>query len=36
VRFDRNALVLLNKEDDNPRGTQIFSAVARERATRAI
>jgi large subunit ribosomal protein L14 len=30
VRFDRNALVLLNKEDDNPRGTRIFGAVARE------
>src|SRR5881396_2240161 len=28
VRFDRNALVLLNKEDDNPRGTRIFGAVA--------
>ena len=30
VRFDRNALVMLNKEDDNPRGTRIFGAVARE------
>jgi len=30
VRFDRNALVILNKEDDNPRGTRIFGAVARE------
>src|SRR3974377_1476871 len=30
VRFDRNPLVLLNKEDDNPRGTRIFGAVARE------
>ncbi len=30
VRFDRNAMVLLNKEDDNPRGTRIFGAVARE------
>lgn len=30
VRFDSNALVLLNKEDDNPRGTRIFGAVARE------
>src|SRR5213082_276888 len=30
VRFDRNALVLLNKEDENPRGTRIFGAVARE------
>jgi large subunit ribosomal protein L14 len=30
VKFDRNALVLLNKEDENPRGTRIFGAVARE------
>src|SRR5438045_8558194 len=30
VRFDRNALVILNKEDDNPRGTRIFGAVGRE------
>ena len=30
VRFDRNAMVLLNKEDENPRGTRIFGAVARE------
>jgi large subunit ribosomal protein L14 len=30
VRFDRNALVILNKEDDNPKGTRIFGAVARE------
>ena len=30
VRFDRNALVLINKEDENPRGTRIFGAVARE------
>ena len=30
VRFDRNAIVLLNKEDENPRGTRIFGAVARE------
>ncbi|MFN0059409.1 MAG: 50S ribosomal protein L14 [Planctomycetota bacterium] len=29
VRFDRNALVLLDK-DGNPRGTRIFGAVARE------
>ena len=29
VRFDRNALVLLDKEG-NPRGTRIFGAVARE------
>ena len=30
VRFDRNALVLINKEDQEPRGTRIFGAVARE------
>src|SRR4029079_14567466 len=30
VRFDHNALVILNKEDENPRGTRIFGAVARE------
>src|SRR4051812_6209621 len=30
VRFDHNALVLLKKEDENPRGTRIFGAVARE------
>jgi len=30
VKFDRNAMVLLNKEDENPRGTRIFGAVARE------
>jgi large subunit ribosomal protein L14 len=30
VRFDRNALVLINKDDLNPRGTRIFGAVARE------
>lgn len=30
VRFDRNALVLINKDDMNPRGTRIFGAVARE------
>lgn len=29
VRFDRNAVVLLNN-DGNPRGTRIFGAVARE------
>lgn len=29
VRFDRNALVLLDK-DNNPIGTRIFGAVARE------
>ena len=29
VRFDRNALVLLDN-DKNPRGTRIFGAVARE------
>ena len=30
VRFDSNAMVILNKEDDNPKGTRIFGAVARE------
>ena len=29
VRFDRNAIVLVDK-DKNPRGTRIFGAVARE------
>src|SRR4029453_12671794 len=29
VRFDRNSLVLIDKEK-NPRGTRIFGAVARE------
>jgi large subunit ribosomal protein L14 len=29
VRFDRNALVLIDNEK-NPRGTRIFGAVARE------
>lgn len=29
VRFDRNAIVLIDKEG-NPRGTRIFGAIARE------
>lgn len=29
VRFDRNAIVLID-EENNPRGTRIFGAVARE------
>ena len=29
VRFDRNAVVLIDKEG-NPRGTRVFGAVARE------
>ena len=29
VRFDKNAVVLIN-DDNNPRGTRIFGAVARE------
>jgi large subunit ribosomal protein L14 len=29
VRFDRNAIVLIDN-DDNPRGTRIFGAVPRE------
>src|ERR671925_1850622 len=32
VRFDRNALVLIDNEK-NPRGTRIFGAVARELRT---
>src|ERR671935_1696883 len=30
VRFDRNAMVVINKEDNDPRGTRVFGAVARE------
>ena len=30
VRFDRNAMVILD-DDNNPKGTRIFGAVARER-----
>jgi large subunit ribosomal protein L14 len=30
VRFDKSAMVILNKEDENPKGTRIFGAVARE------
>lgn len=30
VRFDRNAIVIINKDDENPKGTRIFGAVARE------
>jgi len=30
VRFDHSAMVILNKEDENPKGTRIFGAVARE------
>ncbi|RME03194.1 MAG: 50S ribosomal protein L14 [Planctomycetota bacterium] len=30
VRFDRNAVVLLDKDGQNPKGTRIFGAVARE------
>src|SRR3954467_14179571 len=33
VRFDSNALVLLDN-DDNPRGTRIFGAVPRELRTK--
>src|SRR5881275_3113496 len=29
VRFDRNAMVLID-EEQNPRGTRIFGAIARE------
>ena len=34
VRFDRNAVVIIDKEG-NPRGTRIFGAVARELRERA-
>jgi large subunit ribosomal protein L14 len=30
VRFDRNAIVLLDADEQNPKGTRIFGAVARE------
>jgi len=30
LRFDRNAIVLINKENGNPKGTRIFGPVARE------
>jgi large subunit ribosomal protein L14 len=30
VRFDHNAMVIINKDDENPKGTRIFGAVARE------
>lgn len=30
VRFDRNAMVIINKDSEDPRGTRIFGAVARE------
>ena len=30
VRFDRNAMVILDKDGVNPKGTRIFGAVARE------
>lgn len=33
IRFDDNAAVILNK-DDNPRGSRIFGPVARELRTR--
>jgi large subunit ribosomal protein L14 len=35
VRFDRNAVVLIDKEN-NPRGTRIFGAIARELRDRAF
>ena len=35
VRFDRNALVLIDAEK-NPRGTRIFGAVARELRSRGF
>ncbi len=30
VRFDRNAMVILDADQQNPKGTRIFGAVARE------
>lgn len=30
IRFDENAAVILDKDDQNPRGTRIFGPVARE------
>ena len=30
IRFDENAAVLLEPDDENPRGTRIFGPVARE------
>ena len=30
IKFDDNAAVLLNPQQDNPRGTRIFGPVARE------
>jgi large subunit ribosomal protein L14 len=30
VRFDRNAMVILDTDQQNPKGTRIFGAVARE------
>ena len=35
VRFDRNALVILD-QDNNPKGTRIFGAVARELRERSF
>lgn len=30
VRFDENAVVIINKENGQPRGTRVFGPVARE------
>ena len=30
VRFDKNAMVIIDAESKNPRGTRVFGAVARE------
>ena len=30
VKFDRNAMVILDTDQQNPKGTRIFGAVARE------
>jgi large subunit ribosomal protein L14 len=30
LRFDHNAVVIIEKKDQNPKGTRIFGPVARE------
>lgn len=30
IRFDDNAAVIIDKEDENPKGTRIFGPIARE------
>jgi large subunit ribosomal protein L14 len=36
VRFDRNAMVVINKDDNEPRGTRVFGPVARELRSRGF